>query len=278
MTIEHGGGVWSPNNRQIAFVTDKNGYWQIGYSNLKGQIDMAVNSASGESISPAQGVLWEYNPVLSPNGDVAFLTKRFNNIDLMAADREGKLRVLTKTPEIESNPAWSQDGTKIAYFRYSGTGGGVKDGQIFVADKNGGSPRAVTPVMSRADMVPSWSPDGRKIAVNLNAGNGNNGLWVVNSDGSNWRKVTNKGGGRIVSWSPDGELIAFTDAAEQLYLWEVSDGEENTGCVISVEPNDQNGEVKHISWSPDSRYLLLEWKGEQTKTSAIWRAEIIKFK
>ena len=101
MTIEHGGGVWSPNNRQIAFVTDKNGYWQIGYSNLKGQIDMAVNSASGESISPAQGVLWEYNPVLSPNGDVAFLTKRFNNIDLMAADREGKLRVLTKTPEIE---------------------------------------------------------------------------------------------------------------------------------------------------------------------------------
>jgi len=278
MTIEHGGGVWSPNNGQIAFVTDKNGYWQIGYSNLKGQIDLAVNSASGESINPAQGVLWEYNPVLSSNGEVAFLTKRFNNVDLMAADREGKLRVLTKTPEIEGNPAWSQDGSKIAYFRYSSTGGGVKDGQIFVADKNGGSPRAVTPEMSRVDMVPSWSPDGKKIAVNLNARNEKNGLWVVNSDGSNWRKVTNKGGGRIVSWSPDGELIAFTDAAEQLYLWEVSDGEENTGCVISVEPNDQNGEVKHISWSPDSRYLLLEWKGEQTKTSAIWRAEIIKFK
>ena len=115
--------------------------------------------------------------------------------------------------------------------------------------------------------------------MNLKANNSNqNGLWVVNSDGSNWRKVTDKGGGKIVSWSPDGELIAFTDANGRLYVWDVSDSKEKAGCVITVEPNDQNGKVEHISWRPDSRYLLLEWNGQQTQTSAIWRAEIIKFK
>lgn len=275
MTLDHGGGVWFTNKRYIAFVTNKNGYWQIGYSNLKGKPQMAVQSAK-DGVTPAEGVLWEYNPVISSNGEVAYLTKRLNNIDIMAADKEGSARVITKTPEIESNPAWSPDGTKIAYFRHSGTGGSIKNAGVFVCDSYGRNTEAVTPLMSRTNMVPAWSPDGKQIAVNMNSHDDKNGLWVVNTDGTNWRKLSDKGGGKVVNWSPDGKLIAYTNKNGKLYVCETG-GKGEEDIPLAIEPDDQHGAVEYVSWAPDSLQLLLEWKGEQTKTKAIWRAQIIKF-
>lgn len=271
MTLEHGGGVWSPYYNNYAFVTNKNGYWQTGYCSLKGQLRMAV--AEHKETVPAPGILWEYNPAVSSQGEIAFLTKRFGSVDLLAADSEGILRVLSQTPENESNPVWSADGTQIAFARYSS---GSNNGRLIVADKFGKNSKAVSPSVS-GDMVPAWSPDGKQLAVNLKGSGDKNGLWLVNSDGTNWRKVSDKGGGKIVAWSSDGKMIAFTNNLGQLYVWDATKDTADSQSLIKVEPADQEGSVEYVSWAPKSRQLLLEWKGEQTKTKAIWRAEVIKF-
>lgn len=272
--LEQGGGVWSTYFQNYAFVTNQNGYWQLAYGSLKGEYRMAVED-NGSSATPAPGALLEYNPVPSANGELAFLTKRFGNVDLMAVDHKGSLRVLTQSPEIESNPAWSPDGARIAFVS---TSANSQNSRVMVADKNGKGATAVTPSISNAKMVPVWADNGQQIAVNVGKAGDQNGLWLVNSDGSNWRKITGKGGGKVVAWSPNGRMIAFTDANSRLYVWDVTRGPDNPEAIINIEPADQEGTVDYVAWSPDSKQLLLEWYGSQTKTQAIWRAKIISFK
>jgi len=272
MSLDHGGGVWSSYYSNYAFVTNVNGYWQTAYCSLKGRLRMAV-SEEEQTAAPAQGVLWEYNPAVSSKGEIAFLTKRFGNVDLLAADTEGRLRVISRTPENESNPVWSEDGARIAFVRYST---GSNNGQLIVADKYGKNSKAVSPSIS-GDMVPAWSPDGKQLAVNINGSGDKKGLWLVNSDGSGWRKISDKGGGKVAAWSSDGKMIAFTDNLGQLYVWDATTETADSQSLIKVEPVDQKGSVEYVAWAPKSRQLLLEWKGEQTKTKAVWRAEVIKF-
>lgn len=275
-TLDYGGGFWSPDNNKVAFVTDKNGYWEIETSDLKGRPVKIFGPDASQQGIPPQGALWEYNPIWSSKGEIAFLTSRFGNTDLMAADTEGKQRVLTITPEIEANPTWSPNGEQIAYFRFAITDQGLSDGNVLVGDKDCSDPQPVTPAMSNTGMVPAWSPGGSQLAVNLYSQDEpeKNGIWLVNTDGTDWKRASRIGGGKVIRWSPDGKKIAFTDANGQLLVLELPVKEGGTGRLALVEPTDQNGEVEWVSWSPDSKQLLLEWKGEQNKTLAVWRAEL----
>ena len=60
------------------------------------------------------------------------------------------------------------------------------------------------------DMVATWSPDETKIAFNSDR-DGNNELYVMNSDGSDIRRLTfTKANERGPFWSPDGKRITFS--------------------------------------------------------------------
>lgn len=273
MTLEHGGGVWSSYHNNYVFVTNQDGYWQIGYYGLTGKLKMAITDAT-QTTTPAQGLLWEYNPSVSSKGDIAFLTKRFGNSDLMIADSGGRLKVTSRTPENESNPVWSADGGQIAFSRSTGETG---NSQLFIMDKDGRNAKAISPAISKVDMVPAWSPDGEKLAVNIDGDGDKKGLWTVNSDGSNWKKVSDKGGGKVSAWSLDGKMMAFTDSHGQLYVWDATADTADSQSLLKIEPDDQKGSVEYVAWGPKSKQLLLEWNGQQSRTRAVWRSEIIKF-
>ena len=61
---------------------------------------------------------------------------------------------LTNDPRSDADPAWSPDGTKIAFA--SNRDG---DGEIYVMDADGGNPTNLTN-NSGDDIAPAWSPDG----------------------------------------------------------------------------------------------------------------------
>jgi Tol biopolymer transport system component len=109
----------------------------------------------------------------------------------------------TKLASDGYKPAWSPDGTKIAFSSYRDG-----DSKIYVMNADGSQETNLTnkhyTSLSRyrddhypaLDSSPSWSPDGTKIAfsggrLRFTAGRyGDVDIWVINADGSSPTRLT----------------------------------------------------------------------------------------
>ena len=78
--------------------------------------------------------------------------------DLWTVSRSGgSARRLTATPEVESDPQFSPDGSQIAFTRISGG-----NADVYLIPSNGGTPRRLTYHPSE-DRVRGWTPDGKRV-------------------------------------------------------------------------------------------------------------------
>lgn len=160
---------------------------------------------------------------------------------------------LTKTSASDSQPAWSPDGTKIAF-------SSSRDGnnQVYVMDEYGGNPVRLT--YDYENSSPIWLPDGKQIAFLTTDGEG---LW--------WWRVVNVETHAILqfseptydfffqtpAWSPDGKHIAYMSLLEQQQR---KDGSSQ----IHVKAVDGSSDVAltndtwaniHPIWSPDGKKI-----------------------
>ena len=133
-----------------------------------------------------------------------------------------------------SAPAWSPDGSKLAY---------VRDGQVYVANADGTGEAAVGP-----GNYPSWSPDGGALAVSRPDGLGIVQVYVLRlPDGSATQVTFGTASALLPAWSPDGKTIVFD---MQSALFAVS---SQGGDVLAIPlPVHANGGA---SWSPDGSRL-----------------------
>lgn len=144
---------------------------------------------------------------LPPNGRIAFQTNRDGNdeIYVMNADGTGQTRI-TNNSEIDRQPAYSPDGTKIAF---SGQGRLTSNGDIYVMNANGTGKTFLTDSLW-FDGHPAYSPDGSRIAF-VSQRDENYEVYAMNADGSGQTNLTNSPTtvDTDPSYSSDGQKITF---------------------------------------------------------------------
>ncbi len=140
--------TFSPDARQVAFVSDRSGNPQIH-----------VLDIPTKKITRLTGLNWCDAPAWSPTGEwIAFAGRAHNKdkMDIFLVDiTGGQLRQLTHGEGSNEDPAWSPDGRFLAF---SSTRG--KRSQIWVMDADGSAPRLMADVPG-ASVTPHWSPVGR---------------------------------------------------------------------------------------------------------------------
>ena len=119
----------------------------------------------------------------------------------------------TSYPGIETSPAFSPDGSRIAFAWDGDPASGGKGFDLYV--KAIGSETLLRLTHQPSEWIsPAWSPDGTQIAFHRLAGP-DTGLYVVPALGGSERKLRSTHvpypQAAQISWSPDGKWISFDD-------------------------------------------------------------------
>jgi hypothetical protein len=202
-------------------------------------------------------------PLPPITGRLAFVSERDGNSEIYAINADGTDLVrLTSNAATDVDPAWSPDGTRIAFV--SNRDAGQERSDIYVMDADGSNVVRLT--FGSINIGPSWSPDGSKIAFTSDwrAYDFVYDLYVARTDGSG---ITTLLEGPFLSvdalrfyfqpaWSPDGRRIAVVVCG---YAWDDC-YPTSTIAVANADGSElktlaQTGGFARPAWSPDGSVI-----------------------
>jgi Tol biopolymer transport system component len=192
------------------------------------------------------------DPAWSPDGQrIAYGTRdggRLGQIYVINADGSGR-RQLTRVKDGALLPDWSPDGEKIAFTSWVAG----KSSTIWIISKDGGNAKSIAEGIGAR-----WSPDGSRLVFlrPRKKRRDKGSIWVVNADGTGERKVRdNDSPTGEVTWSPDGNSIAFASQREhKSAIFRVN----LDGTDLKAIASDERASVFFPVFSPDGRQLIAD--------------------
>lgn len=186
---------------------------------------------------------------LAKPGLIAY--ERDGDVILAKADGSDQI-VLASGPTYGFAPAWSHDGSRLAYWSAAGWD---KPATLTVVRADGSGSVEVTSGVIAPSYRISWSPDGRRLAFSAQIGAvnrimiaelGRTGATLVGD-------ATVQGTNPV--WSPDGATLAFTGGStyQDIAIYRVGDDGSAMTRLTTVS---DTAEVGDYDWSPDGNWLL----------------------
>jgi TolB protein len=207
-----------------------------------------------------------FHPAPSPDGRFIAFTgvprgaEQDGNYDVYVVARDGTgLRRVTNDPSYEGQPAWSPDGTRLAFVSDRA---GHADVHTMAPDGSDvrrlTEARAMSPPAGSgiAAVAPAWSPDGSQLAYTVTA-EGRSTIWVMRADGTGKRAlgVAEGSDDHDPSWTPDGQRIAFRRVPRVGGAGRVLTLDVATGTNVGAWADLDAGGLPALS--PDGRWLTV---------------------
>ena len=209
---------------------------------------IAVMDSDGLNHSYAtQGDALVMTPQLSSNAArLAYVSFAGGRPQVHVVDlASGRDTIPFPTAGMSFSPSFSADNALLL----SASNAGNTD--IYLVKPDGGSQRLT--VSPGNDVSASVSPDGSQIVFESDR-SGSQQLYVMNSDGSNQRRISFGGGWYAApEWSPDGKQIAFVRRGSDGLRIGVMNPDGSDPRVVTSGPRDESP-----SWAASSRELVFQ--------------------
>ncbi|MHB8949994.1 MAG: Tol-Pal system beta propeller repeat protein TolB [Rhodoferax sp.] len=153
---------------------------------------------------------------------ITYVTKAAQRYQLWVADADGEnAQSALASPEPIISPAWSPNGSQIAYVSFES-----RKPVVYTHDVATGKRRLIANFRG-SNSAPAWSPDGRTLAVTLSLDGGSQ-LYAIDSAGGAPRRLAqNTSIDTEPVYAPDGKSIYFVSdrgGAPQIYRMPATGG------------------------------------------------------
>jgi TolB protein len=201
---------------RIAYMTYKGGAPEIWGQMKAGGPHVKIYPRSGSPMGHC------FAPTWSPDGKRLALVQsdRRGNSDIVVLDVEsGRVRRLTDSNCINTEPSWNPAGTQLAF-----TSDREGTPQVYLMEEDGSNVRRLTQEGSY-NASPAWSPNGSMIAY-VSRFEGKFDLFVYKlGEGRSYQVTMGVASSESPSWSPDERRLVFSSGSRggmQLYTTDLS--------------------------------------------------------
>ena len=153
---------------------------------------------------------------------ITYVTKAAQRYQLWVADADGEnAQSALASPEPIISPAWSPNGSQIAYVSFES-----RKPVVYTHDVATGKRRLIANFRG-SNSAPAWSPDGRTLAVTLSRDGGSQ-LYAIDASGGEPRRLAqNSSIDTEPVYAPDGKILYFVSdrgGAPQIYKMPAAGG------------------------------------------------------